>query len=463
MTKQSINNTNHLRNGLVILGLALSLALIFFDQTVIPVAIPAIQHALSLTADQVRWVVNLYAIMIVLCVIVAGKLGDAFGQRRILLLGLVIFAVASLCCSLSDSGWILAVSRAWQGIGAACFIPLAAPLLLQQFSSQRYGLVTGIYVGIASGAQAFGSAIGGILVKYINWQSVFWFNVPVCLLSILLICLYCQRDQLGHTSFQLPIKRCALFALSILCLIVPVMLFGSGSNLPTLVLIMMFLAGLLLLLSYLYLDNQANHPFIHFVLFRQRGFLMCNVILLCSQAIFSLLIFWSILLQQSWHMGAFKTGMILMSATVPTLLIAPIGGHMMDRFGARMPIMIGLYCLIIGLVELIWLLPQHHVAILLPGFILFGIGMPLIFNSAIITSLRIVTVNQRGQASGINTTLRQLGSSLGFAVLAMIMLPQAGHALTKIAISAMQRSMVLMAGLALCALLVVLIWRKSLQ
>jgi EmrB/QacA subfamily drug resistance transporter len=407
------------RKRWVLLAMSCSLALVFIDQTAISVALPVIQRSLNSSDTQIQWIINTYLLSVSIFVLLGGKLGDTMGHKQIFILGILLFLMASVGCSFAHSTHALLEARILQGIGGALMIPCSSALLINSFPNNERGKAMGMYVGIAAMFLSIGPWLGGILTHEFGWRSIFWINIPICILSVFL------------TLISVPtIKRTAKFKIDVLGFLLSAVIMASlviyfmeGPNWGWLsqssinLILTMIVASSLFILW----EKKIEHPFIELGLFKNRVFILILMITLFAQTVGIAFVFWAIFLQNILHYSSMQAGVLLLPLTAPVMIIAPIAGRFRDTHGPRLAPLCGA---ILACGSLLWLGYVSHFqtyAWLLPGFLIYGIAMPAILSGTVATGLSAVTEQQRATASALINCARQLGISTGLAILSGVL------------------------------------------
>jgi EmrB/QacA subfamily drug resistance transporter len=404
------------RKWWILLAMSSSLALVFIDQTALAVALPAIQRELNLTNSLTQWVINAYLLALSAIILFGGKIGDRLGHKRAFLFGVTVFVVSSVLCALSESGAWLITMRAIQGIGGAFMMPSTNALVTNAFPDKERGKALGIYVALAAIFLALGPLLGGFLTQVFSWRAVFWINFPVALTSIFLAI---SSVPAWQRTEKLNID-CLGFFISILFISGFVLSFMEGPNWgwTSLSIISLFIFSTLSLIAFILWEKKTTNPLVELDLFKNLTFSILFSVLLIIQAVGIVFVFWAIFLQNVLLYSPLKAGVLLLPAMLPIILMAPVGGHLRDKYGPTVPMFWG--CLLI-VFSLIWIgiFSRHQYYLsLFPGLLGFGIGMPLMLSGIMVTVMNMVKVEQRGIASAILNCSRQFGTSIGLAVLA---------------------------------------------
>lgn len=404
------------RKWWILLAMSSSLALVFIDQTALAVALPAIQRELNLSSSFIQWVINAYLLTLSAVILLGGKIGDRLGHKRAFLFGVIVFISASILCALADAGWWLITARAIQGVGGAFMIPSTNALVINAFPDKERGKALGIYVGLAAIFLALGPLLGGFLTQVFSWRAVFWINFPVALISIFLAIFAVpgwQRTEdlnIDWLGFFISIVFISGFVLS----------FMEAPNWgwTSLPIISLFLLSLASLFAFIIWENKAKYPFVELKLFKSLTFSLLFSVLLIIQAVGIVFVFWAIFLQNVLNYSPLQAGALLLPAVLPVIFMAPIAGHLRDTHGPILPMSCGSLLVTLSLIWIASFSHNQHYLWLFPGFLVYGIGVPLMINGIMVTVMNIVSIQQRGMASAMLNCARQFGNSIGLAVLA---------------------------------------------
>ncbi|HVV69399.1 MAG TPA: MFS transporter [Gammaproteobacteria bacterium] len=398
----------------------LSLAMVMADQSALPVALPSIQRELHTSQDALQWVVNAYLLSLAVLVILGGKLGDKWGHRRAFLGGMTLFILSSIACAMAPSVTWLIISRVVQGVGAAFMLPAGTPLFRSTVPGNEFGKMAGLYVSGASVFLVLGPSVGGLLVQYLSWRWIFWINFPLALLGILIALFVVPKDVVRTNAGEtFDWWGFASFTIAIVSLVFALM---QGGILGWSSYVILFCVALCLVsgVIFFWIERRQTYPFLELSLFKNTTFSRTLFVLSLMQGLFVCIIFWAIFLQVVLGLSAGKTGLILLSAQVPVLLCSYIAGRFLDRYGPRLPISLGTMLVVIGSVWIAFFVGQNSVWWLLPGFIIFGIGIPFITLCCITTIISSAPYAKGGIASAIANGIRQVSGSIGLAVIGSV-------------------------------------------
>jgi len=410
-------------------AVAFALFMIMLDNTVVNVALPSIQRSLDAGISQLEWVVNGYALTFAVLMLTGGKLADLLGRRKIFLLGLVVFTGASLACGLAGSAGELIAWRALQGAGAALMMPATLAIISAAFPPRQRGLAIGIWAGVSAMALAIGPLLGGILTEHIDWSWIFFVNVPVGLVGLIvgLIVIEESRDTSLEQSLDLPglvTSAGALFALTFA--LIEANSYGWTSPL----ILGLFGAAIAGLALFILIEHRRRAPMLDLSLFRNRTFTGANIVaLMVTLAMFGVFFFMSLFVQRILGYSPVQAGAIFLPMTVLIIFIAPVAGKLSDRVGSRWLMAGGLTLVGISLVIFSRLGVSSDFWDLLPGLVIGGVGMASVMTPMSAAAMGSVQLAKAGVASGVLNTFRQVGGALGIAVMGAILTSRQTNAL----------------------------------
>jgi EmrB/QacA subfamily drug resistance transporter len=398
------------------------------DNLVMTNALPVIGRELGSSVVELQWFVNAFTLVFASLMLLVTGLGDRFGRRTIFLVGISVFALASVGAALSTTSAALIAARAVQGLGAAGIMPLSLALLSDAVAPKLRPLAIGIWGGISGLGIAVGPLVGGAIISGWNWQAIFWVNLPVAAVSIPLALMALGNGVDGRSRLDFLgtlVAGGGVFALVYGIVRGNDLGWSSGTILAALA------AGAVLLVGFFAWQHRASAPLIPLRLFRDRSFSVANAV----STLFSFGMFGSIfLLMQYLQIGqgrtALQAGVLTMPWTLAPMIVAPLAGMIVPRIGTRALLMVGQGLQAAGLVWLgLALSTDLSYQMMVPAFIMAGVGMGLTFAPGLTAVLANITPDDSAKASGTNATLRELGGALGIAVLTVIF-TSAGGTLT---------------------------------
>ncbi len=408
------------RRWLTLFAMTGSLSMIMLDSTVLGVALPSIRQDLKFDDSSLAWAVNGYLLAIASWVAIGGKLGDWMGRINAFRLGMIGFMIASIGCALAPTAWVFITARVIQGICAGTMQPASAAIVIDIYPANQRGRAMATYAGISLLFMAGGPLIGGALVQFASWNWCFWLNVPIALISIgltLTLRMKSTRATTAKTDWA-----------SILILLVGTPLLVSGfqelglhgpTTKPAWLLIMV---GGVLLFVFAHRQYRLTQPTIDLRLFRDRGFFGDAFLLLCVSFInVGQGIYGSLYMQNFLGFTPMQAGLGTLPLLVPVLGIIHFAGRMYDNHGPRRPIILGLSFVLTGtVIETIGVFALSY-PILAIGMTVLGMGCGFAMSPANADSLSRAPIAQRGEASGLVQMMRQFGSTIGIALMVLVM------------------------------------------
>jgi EmrB/QacA subfamily drug resistance transporter len=389
------------------------------DNLVVTTALPVIREDLNATIESLEWTVNAYTLTFAVLLLTGAALGDRFGRRRMLVVGLTIFTLASAAAALAPSAGALIAARAAQGVGGAIIMPLTLTILSAAVPANRRGAYIGAWSGIAGLAVAFGPLVGGAVVSGISWNWIFWLNVPI---GIILIPLAFRRLQESHgptTALDLPGLALASGGLTG---IVWGLVRGNSQGWTSTEIVTALTAGALVLVAFVMWELRTKEPMLPMRFFRNRVFALANVAsLLMFFGMFGSIFLLAQFFQTVQGYSALGSGLRILPWTLMPMFIAPIAGALSDRIGGGRLMGVGLTLQAGGLAALAALstatVPYWQ---LVAPFIISGVGMAMFWAPVANVVLAAVRKEEEGQASGAQNAIRELGGVFGVAVLATV-------------------------------------------
>jgi EmrB/QacA subfamily drug resistance transporter len=406
--------------------LSVALFMIMLDNTIVNVALPTIQRDLGARLSELEWIVTGYALTFAALMLTGGKLADLFGRRLVLVAGLALFAGASLACALAPSADFLIAARIVQGCGAALMNPSTLSIITATFPPQQRGMAIGIWAGVAALALAIGPLIGGVLVEHVGWSSIFYVNVPIGLIAIVasLLLIEESRDtregQRPDLAGQLT-SGIGLFAFTY------ALIEANGSGWGSARIVGAFAIAAVALVAFILLERHQRAPMLDLGLFRSRTFAGANIVLmLVALAMFGVFFFVSLYMQNVLHYSPIQAGATFLPMTLLIMIIAPIAGRLSDRIGSRALLTGGMTIVAAQLLYFSRLSVHESFFTLLPGMLLGGVGMSCVMAPASAAGLRGVPAHSAGVGAAVLNSSRQLGGSIGIALMGAIMAHEIG-------------------------------------
>jgi EmrB/QacA subfamily drug resistance transporter len=391
------------------------------DVSIVNVALPSIGKSLHFSQDNLQWVITAYAITYGGFLLLAGRLADLYGRRRVFMIGVVIFTLASLFCGLAWSESVLIASRAVQGLGAAVITPSALSIVMTTFEEgAERNKALGIWGALGGGGAAVGVLAGGILTTYLSWRWIFFVNVPVGILAFV-VTPGVVRESRAEVKKALDIAGAVTVTLGLALLVFAVSKapdhgWSSAWTLSRLAI------SALLLLAFVGIEARAKDPLMPFHIFRIKTVAGANVCGLFLGAItFANFFLLTLYVQQVLGYSAIKTGITFVVTAGSAVLWAGLAQALTTRLGVKPVLAAGFIAMTAGAIYYTQITPQGSFASeLLPGYLLIGFGLPFTFIPVSIAALAGVSYDEAGLASGLINTTQQIGGAVGIAICASV-------------------------------------------
>ncbi len=399
-----------------------AVAMTFIDQTIVSIAVPKIQSELHLSINGVQWVVNGYLLALASMFAFGGRLSDMVGHRRMVVIGIVVFAVASTACGLTPTG---SVAEAWivtwrviQGCGGAMMYPAALAIVVSAFPVRERGRAMAIFFGVAGGLTAVGPILGGYLSEW-TWRAIFWVNVPVAIIALVLTAI--TRPQTATRPGRLDLRGLVLISGG-----VGLTVFGLqqtqvwGWRNATVIACMV--AGVAMLAGFGFAELRERQPLINVRVFKIRAFLVENIVLFTSMIVFIPIFFFaSIYAQVALGDGPQEAGLYLLFFFFGFAPGVQVGGRRLDRSGAKEVVVAGSVIAAVGLFLWAGRVSQLSLSHQWYFILIAGFGMGLMVGPANTDAINQVGSLSYGEATGVTQTVRNFGASFGLAALGTLL------------------------------------------
>ena len=410
---------------LTLLAASVPMFMATLDNLVMTSALPVITADLHADVNQVQWFVNAYTLCFATLMLPAATLGDRIGRRRMFLVGITVFTLASIASALSTTPTMLIAARAIQGAGAAAIMPLSLALLAASVPEAKRALAIGVWGGVAGLGVALGPVVGGAVVDGVSWQAIFWINVPVAVLAVPLI-LFAMRESYGR-RMPLDVLGVLLAGGSVFALVWGIV-HGNDDGWTSATVLGSLLAAAVLLAAFLVREIRTDHPVVPLRLFRSRSFSMANLVALAfSIGMFGAVFLLAQYLQIVMDYTPLQAGIRTLPWTAAPMLVAPVAGMLVPRVGVRALLATGMMLQTAALGWLAVLVePGVEYTQLVPAFVLAGVGMGLTFAPSASAVLADMAETDHATASSTNSTVREVGVTLGVALLTAVFLGHGG-------------------------------------
>ncbi|MHB1018437.1 MAG: MFS transporter [Coriobacteriia bacterium] len=403
----------------VLAATCLALFMVLLDSTIVNVSIPAIADGLGATFAQAEWVLNAYTLVFAAMLVTFGRLGDMFGRKRFFIAGLVIFGIGSLLCGLASSAAFLIGSRVIQALGAAFMMPATLSLTAVNFPPEQRGLAMGIWGAVSGVGSAVGPTLGGVLTDAFSWHYIFFINLPIVLLAIpfALKVIPESRDESPHTVDWLG----ALLSAGLLASLCYALIEGQSLGWTDPTTLIYFGAAAVLLVLFLLQERRATEPIMDLRLFRNVGFSAGNVtgavLMFGMMGMFFLL---PVYMQAQLRYTATQTGLAMLPMSAAILVAAPAAGRLSDTIGSRWLVFVGMLSTAVAVFWLSFLPFGAGWTWLAAPLVLAGIGMGLVMPAMTSAVMAVAPRGEEGAASGVLSTMRQVGGVFGVALLGAV-------------------------------------------
>ncbi|GIF71374.1 MFS transporter [Asanoa siamensis] len=411
----------------VLIAVGVPMFMVTLDNLVVTTALPVIRESLGASLADLSWFVNAYTLPFAALLLTAAAIGDRIGRRRLFVAGIALFTLASAACALATEPWMLTAARAVQGVGGAMVMPLSLTLLAAAVPERMRNAAIGIWGGISGLGVAVGPVVGGAVAEGLDWTWIFWLNVPIGLLAIVLVRAVLTESHGGRGRLDplgLVLISTGMFAL------IWGVVHGEDGGWTSLSVLGTLIAGGVLIAAFVAWERRAPAPMLPLRLFRSRAFSAVNVVaFLFSVGVFGSVFLLAQFFQVVQGLGPFGSGIRTLPWTAAPMVVAPIAGLLVGRVGSRFLIVLGQVLLGAGL---LWVALGTAVDVgfgsLAPAFVLAGIGMGLTFAPLSTVALASVDRDSQGVASGTMNMVREFGVAVGVAVLASIFAAHGSYA-----------------------------------
>lgn len=410
---------SHRRRMLVLAICCMSLLIVSLDNTVLNVALPSMQRELHAETSGLQWTIDAYTLVLASLLMLAGSTADRIGRKRIFMSGLVVFSIGSLLCSLAPNLELLVVFRMVQAVGGSMLNPVAMSIITNTFTDSRErARAIGVWGAVVGISMAAGPLVGGLLVESVGWRSIFWVNLPVGLAALLLTLRFVPESRAPKARRPDPIGQLLVIALfgSLTYAIIEAPDAGFGAVAPFAV------VAVVALLALLWYEPRRDEPLIDLRFFHSVPFSGATVIAVSAFAALGGFLFLSTLyLQNVRGLDALHAGLWMLPMATPTFLCAPLSGRLVGSRGPRLPLVLAGAAMTASGVLFAVFEAETSDATLFVGYMLFGIGFGFVNAPITNTAVSGMPRAQAGVAAAVASTSRQLGQSLGVAVVGAVL------------------------------------------
>jgi EmrB/QacA subfamily drug resistance transporter len=417
--------------SLILAAMIFAVAMTFIDQTIVSIAAPTIQHDLGLSSSGMQWAINAYLLALAAFFAFGGRLADTVGHRKMVVLGVIIFAGASALCGLTPRGgvaeaWLVAF-RAVQGLGGAIMFPAAIAIVVGTFDLRSRGRALALFFGVAGGLTAIGPIAGGYLIQW-TWRAIFWINIPVALIALALIAI--SKPVTDHRPAPMDYRGLALIVAGVGLSVFGLQqsaIWGWGNPAIEVCIV----AGIVILGVFYTVERWTESPLINVRIFANRTFSAENVILgIAMMAFIPVFFFASVYGQVALAEKATTASLLILYFFLGFVVCAQIGGRMLDRTGAKRPVVLGCALAAVGFALWAGKATDLHAGAQVIYIVVAGAGMGLMLGQANTDAINRASRYSYGEATGITQTVRNYGASLGFAILGTLLIARFRSAIT---------------------------------
>ncbi len=404
------------RRWWIVAAMALPLFISNVDFFSVGVALPALGRDLHGSTTTLQWVVNAFGLAFAAPLVAAGRLGDLRGRRLILLIGLVLYAVASAVSGGAMNDTIMIAARAAQGLGAALFFVNALSIVSSAFPpAQRY-LGLAVWSGAGAIGMSLGPLVAGALTDSLSWRWFFWLNIPLALAAIALTLIVVEESKAPDANPRLDLTGFATLTGG-LVLIVLAMQEGDTTGWTSALVVGSAVGGVALLALFVWIEQHVANPLLDLRLFTGRSFLLASGIsVLANYGFGALIVILTLYLQHARGYSALGAGVIFLALAVPYAALSPFVGRVVTTIGIRLPLIAGMGLIAVAFGALTFTGPASRVELIVVALVVFGVGQAFAYNVAGAAAMAAIPDEQAGAASGVLNTLRELGPVIGVAV-----------------------------------------------
>jgi EmrB/QacA subfamily drug resistance transporter len=398
-------------------AMCFALFMIMLDNTVVNVALPSIQRDFEASLSALEWTINAYTLTFAVLLVTGGRLGDIFGRRRVFLIGVAIFALASATIGFAPNDGLLVASRAVQGIGAALMMPGTLSILTNAFPAEERGRAIGIWAGVSAIALAIGPLVGGWLTEDVSWRAIFFLNLPVAAGAIAVTLFAAEESRDDTVDRRVDYPGIATLTIGLTALVLALVEGNSwGWGSPEI--LALFGLAVVALAAFARIELRSPAPMIDFRFFRSRQFVAASTVaFLVTFAMFAMFFFLALYMQNILGYSPLETGVRFLPSTLVVMVAGPIAGRLTDRFGPRWLMTGGLLLVSAAMAWQSRIQVDTSFGYLVPAFVVMGLGIGLVMSPMSAAAMNAVDRTKAGVASGVLSMSRMVGGTFGVAAL----------------------------------------------
>ena len=402
------------RKWWTLIAVCTAIFMLLLDITVVNVALPDIQRELDASFAQLQWVVDAYALTLATTVLAAGSLADLLGRRRVFTLGLVLFTAASFGCGIAPNAGVLIGARAVQGVGGGIMFAVSLALLANAFHGRDRGTAFGIWGATTGAAVAIGPLVGGVLTEWAGWRWIFFVNIPIGVAAIVVTMIRVDESKNPNAGRVDWLGTAALTGS--LFLLVYGLLQGNDKGWTSALILGCLIGSIVLLAVFAAIELTRRDPMLDLRLFRSAGFDGAQIAAFAiSSSIFAAFLYLTLYLQNVLGYSPLQAGLRFLPLSLCAFVVAAVSGNLTSRVSARWLMGAGLGIIGVSLLLMSRVHADSDWQLLLPGFLLAGVGIGLTNPALASTAVGVVSPERAGMASGTNSTFRQVGIATGIA------------------------------------------------
>lgn len=408
---------------MVLIAIGMGVLMAMLDVTIVNVALPTIQREFHTSYVNTQWVVNAYTSTYAISILLISKLGDMYGKKLFFILSMVVFTAGSLLCSIAPSSLILNISRGIEGIGGAGILGLSMALIGDNYEGKQRAFILGIWGSIVGFGTSVGPLVGGVLVQFFNWRSIFLINIPIGIIAILIGIKFITEKH-HDVDHHIDILGMILSTAMVFCLVYGLLNKENNINASWFTPNIMgwLVSGIILLLIFILWEKHTAHPMMNLVLFKKSSFVgSCVAAFTITLGLFSFFTYLTILLQDYMGYTPLEVGLQRLLISIFPLFLGAFVGYLVGKIGSKIVTTGSLFLEAVGVLTMNLMLGYHlNWEFLIPAFIFMGLGNaginPAISNAALLD----IEPENMGMASGINSVFRQFGNCLGIVIQGLI-------------------------------------------
>ncbi|HXR30898.1 MAG TPA: MFS transporter [Solirubrobacterales bacterium] len=400
------------RKWWTLIGACTGLFILMLDSTVVALALTSIRKELSASAAALQWVMNGYLLTIGVLVVTAGRLGDMFGRKRVFVSGMVLFGVGSVLSGAAQSPEMLIGGRVLQGVGAAPVLSLSLAIVCNVFPAAEQPRALGIWAAVSAIALAIGPVLGGLLIE-VDWRLIFWVNLPIVAAGVAIVAWAAPESTDPGAGTRIDLRGLVALTVGLTAVVLAMVQSRVWAAQITAALAV---GGVLALALFARIEGRVRNPIVEFELFRNGPYFGA------SAAAFAVVgSYWAVMFFQPQYLqdarghSAILSGLLILPVTAPMVFISPFSGRLIARFGARGLMTAGMVSGVIGLIVLTQITPASSYALVLAGYLLFGIAIGLVYAPMSTAAMAAMPAEKAGIASGVLAMDRIVAGSLALA------------------------------------------------